>query len=115
MKTFADWFLARRLELDQTQEEVAAILNVSCPSIWRWESGAFPQAPKLAKVAKWGNITSDKLLQLLEKSADSEDRPKKKKQRRRLSRPGPASKQAASKKKKKATKKKRKSRPVSRR
>ena len=83
--TFADWFLARRLELGQTQEEVADLLGVSCPSIWRWESGAFPQAPKLMKVAKWGNITAEKLLSLLSR-ADS--RPKKKK------RPEPSRKKA---------------------
>ena len=68
-KGFADWFKATREKKGLTQLQAAQELQLSGPTISRWEGGTEPRAAHLLRISKWGLIKPDKLLKMLALSA----------------------------------------------
>lgn len=65
MSTYADWFRATREKKGQTQIEAAAALELTGPTISRWEGGGQPRPSHLLRVCRWGRIKAERLLKIL--------------------------------------------------
>lgn len=62
---FAKWFRGIRRKRKLTQDEAAAQLQISGPTVCRWEQGAEPLSRYLKRVSVWGKISPAKLLDLV--------------------------------------------------
>lgn len=65
LNAFSSWFLRTRKALEQSQEEAAAAIEVSGPTVCRWERGGNPEPSALKRVCKWGKVTPKRMLDLL--------------------------------------------------
>lgn len=63
-KDFPSWFRSVREKKKMTQTQVADQLDLSCPTISRWEAGTEPRAGHLSRICEWAPIKPDKLLSL---------------------------------------------------
>ena len=62
----AAWIKQVREDAGLTIDEAATRLGVHRTSWYRWESGRYkPDAVYLMKIAKWANVSMDKLAELL--------------------------------------------------
>lgn len=62
---FASWFEKTRKKKKLTQLKAAQQLDLTSPTISRWEMGFQPRASVLLRVSRWGPIKPEKLLKLL--------------------------------------------------
>jgi len=62
---FAIWFQKTRQKKGLTQLQAALQLNLTSPTVSRWEMGFLPRASILLKISQWGPIKAEKLLKLL--------------------------------------------------
>lgn len=63
--TFGDWLRSTREKKGLTQVQAAAELEISGPTICRWETGAEPRSGLLKRVCRWGNVPPAKLVDML--------------------------------------------------
>lgn len=61
---FPQWFRGVREKKGLTQIKAAEELELSSPTISRWEAGTEPRAGHLARICEWAPIKPDKLLAL---------------------------------------------------
>jgi transcriptional regulator with XRE-family HTH domain len=66
MSTFGTWFQEMREKKKLTQTEAAEQLQLTSPTISRWEGGTEPRSRHLTRICKWAPVKPDKLLELLE-------------------------------------------------
>jgi transcriptional regulator with XRE-family HTH domain len=62
---FPSWFKNVRERKKLSQTKTAAQLDLSSPTISRWESGMLPRAEHLPRICKWAPIAPEKLLRLM--------------------------------------------------
>lgn len=65
MPDFSTWFRTTREKKKLTQTQAAQQLELSSPTISRWEDGTEPRAHHLPRICKWAPIKPDKLMELL--------------------------------------------------
>jgi transcriptional regulator with XRE-family HTH domain len=61
---FPTWFKKIRESKGLTQIQAAEELDISSPTISRWEDGTEPRAKHLTKISRWAPIAPEKLLAL---------------------------------------------------
>lgn len=65
------FFRDRRIELDLTQDEIAAELDVTRTAVSYWDTGkSIPEWSNLDRVAKVYRVTVDRLMREMKKIAD---------------------------------------------
>jgi len=62
---FPSWFKRVREGKKISQTKAALALELSSPTISRWESGMLPRAEHLPRICKWAPIAPEKLLRLM--------------------------------------------------
>jgi transcriptional regulator with XRE-family HTH domain len=63
---FPTWFRGIREKKGLTQTKAAEELELSSPTISRWEAGTEPRAGHLSRICAWAPIKPDKLLALFQ-------------------------------------------------
>lgn len=63
---FASWFRQTREDKGLSQIEAARQLDLSSPTLCRWEGGTEPRVGHLARLVKWAPIEAAKLLKLFD-------------------------------------------------
>jgi len=65
-KTFRVWLKKTREDRGQSQLEAARVLKLAGCTVSRWEAGSEPRGSHIGRLARWGGVSAEELVKMLE-------------------------------------------------